>query len=169
MDLTEPRIVESGPSKIVGCQGAFIHAMSKDANNLQVIGGLWDRLCHSMNEITHRINQDSVGVITTSDSPKHPDERLYIAGVEVDIDVELPADGRWDVVELPQAMYAVFVHMGPIREIKRTLDVIYGHWLPNSEFTHSGLADVERYGPQFHPEEKTSQMEYCVSIKRRND
>src|SRR5687767_1247191 len=80
-----PQIVEKPALSVVGLEAPFIHALSPDANNAQVIGPLWDALVHRAGEVPGRIGTEMYGVIYSRPERErsHPDELQYIAAVAV--------------------------------------------------------------------------------------
>ena len=163
--MLTPEIVTKPACTIAGCEGAFIHALSPDANNLEVIGGLWQSLGPRYEEIPHRVGQGSVGLIygRCESERSHPDELQYIAGVFVSSDDGLPKGISSH--HIPEQLFAVFLHRGPIQGIGETVGQIYREWLPQSGYQHSGLADIEIYDERFCADSEDSESEYWISIQ----
>ena len=162
----EPQIKELAELRIVGIQRPFIHALSPDANNLSVIGGLWNDFMARKSEVADRLSESACGVITFP--PKrlrsHPDELLYTCGVPVPQESGIP-DGMV-TLEIPATTYAVLTHRGPIENIGRTVGWFYREWLPSSEYDHAGIADVEYYDERFQCDSDDSELEYRVSVNK---
>ena len=163
MDL--PVIRERPALNIVGIDAPFIHALSPDANNLEVIGGLWNDFLHRAREIPHRVGREMYGVAYALDESlrSHPDEMQYIAGVAVGEvgDLSAPLVSKL----IPAGRFAAITHRGPISKIGETVGQLYNDWLPQSKFQHSGIADIEVYGPRFNPTAEASEMEYWISVR----
>jgi len=158
-------IIERKPAIFAGLATPFIHGLSKETNAPRVIGRLWNDLFKMHAAINHRVGQDLFGVIWGEDNPSHPDELMYLAGVEVTSSNDLPpgAVSR----QAPGGLYARIVHRGVIGEIARTVGYIYREWLPKSDFEHSDLADLEIYGAKFNGDSEDSEMEYLISVRPR--
>ena len=162
--MIDPHVVEKPAFTIVGCEATFISALSPDANNLEVIGGLWESFVHRAKEVPHRADQAMYGLIYSRNESQrsHPDEFQYIAGVQVDQVGELPAG--MVARTIPASKYVVVIHRGPIARIGETMSLLYQTWLPDSPYRHSGLADIEKYDERFHPDAEESEMEYWISV-----
>lgn len=160
--MLQPTIVEKAEFSVVGCQQAFIHALSPEANNLNVLGALWERFCDRDREISDRIGTESYGILfeRPESERQHPHELEYIAGVRVSAAATIPAG--MVCFTIPAATFAVFVHKGPIKNIGTTAQHIYRVWLPASGYERSGPADVELYDHRFCVDSDDSEMEYWV-------
>ncbi len=164
--MLQPKITAKPEFRIVGFENAFIHALSPDATNLQVIGPLWGKLMQHADLIPDRVGEEMFGVIygQRETERSHPDELQYIAGVHVGPNSEVP-DGMVSHV-VNAGTFAVFTHLGPIHAIGKTCQEIYRIWLPQSDFEHAGI-DVERYDSRFQGESEESEMEYWISVKSK--
>lgn len=164
-DMLQPQIVEKPPLTVVGLETAFIHALSPDATNIEVIGPLWGRFIPRANEIQRRTGEAMYGVIYAMPEAQrsHPDELMYLAGVAVSGVGEL-SDGMTSRT-VPAGTFAVFIHRGPIQGIRETVSAIYRDWLPQSSYEHSEIADVELYDHRFCVDSPDSEMEYWISVK----
>ena len=93
-----------------------------------------------------------VGEVTygaTCDADMANERFEYMCAVEVDdFDGLRPDVGR---MRVPEATYAVFVHEGPVSNIRQT--IMAGHrWLAtNGEWKDGGTPNFERYGPEYDP------------------
>lgn len=163
-----PQIAQKLPLTVVGLEAPFIHALSPDATNFKVIGPLWDQFVLRVQEVPHRIGHDMLGILygRPKSERSHPDELQYIVAVPVSSTAEIPSGMVAHTV--PAATFAVFLHRGPITKIADTCREIYQVWLPQSEYEHSGIADVELYDQRFDCESDTSEMEYWISVKPKS-
>lgn len=163
--MLEPLITEKPAFEIVGFEAPFIHALSPDRTNFKVIPELWDQLFRRMSDIPNRAGQESYGVIygLPEEERSHPHELQYIAGVRVNAATEVP-DGM-SARTVDSGAFAVFVHRGPIDLIGETVHEIYRVWLPQSDYEHAGIVDVELYDERFNCEGDDSEMEYWISVK----
>lgn len=165
--MQQPQIVEKPILTVVGLETPFIHALSPDANNHRVIGPLWDRFCHRAKEVAHRTGDEMYGIIYSRPESErsHPHELQYIAAVAVNSIDKIPAGMTSRTI--PAGTFAVFLHRGPITRIADTCRWIYRVWLPQSQWEHSQIADVEVYGERFNCESETSEMEYWISVRAK--
>jgi AraC family transcriptional regulator len=163
--MLQPQIVEKPQLTVVGLETAFLHALSPDATNVEVIGPLWEQFLPRANQIPHRVGDEMYGVIFGRPAAQrsHPDELMYVAGVAVNEVGELP-EGMVSRT-IPAGTFAVFVHRGPIKGIRDTVQKIYRVWLPQSGYEHAEIADVELYDHRFCLESADSEMEYWISVK----
>ena len=162
--MLQPQIVEKPALQVVGLEAAFIHALSPEATNFQVIRPLWDKFIHRAREIPNRIGEERFGIIygRPENERAHPDELQYITAVRVSKADEIPTG----MVErtVPAGAFAVFTHRGPIQMIGDTVLEIYRVWLPQSAYRHAEIADVELYDLRFHCDRADSEMEYWISV-----
>src|SRR5437762_2496874 len=113
--MQQPLIVEKPELKVVGYEAAFLHCLSAEATNLQVIGPLWDKLIGRADRIPKRIGGEMFGIIHARPAAErsHPDELQYIAAVRVSSTDDVPEEMvSWTVAA---GTFAVWTHRGPIR------------------------------------------------------
>jgi AraC family transcriptional regulator len=165
--MLQSQIAQKPELHVVGLEASFIHALSPDKTNFQVIGPLWDQFPRRAGEVLHRSGHAMVGVIYGRPEAQraHPDELQYIAGVPVSTVAEIPKGmvSR----SIPAGTFAVFTHRGPISAIGDTMHAIYRVWLPQSGYRHSEIADIEWYDDRFCAEGAESEMDYWVSVTLR--
>lgn len=159
-----PPILKKPALTVVGLEAPFIHALSPAANNLQVIGALWDTFTHRIREVGHRVGHAMFGVLYDRpiEARTHPDELLYLAGVAVSNAEQVP-EGMI-ARTIPAGTFAVFIHRGPINKIAETAASIYRTWLPQSGYQHARTADVEMYDDRFCVDGEDSEMEYWIPV-----
>ncbi len=164
-----PVIVDKPEMRIVGLEATFISALSPDATNFAVIGPLWQRFMSMAGGVANRIGDAMYGIIygRPENERAHPHEMQYLAGVAVSSTAELPEGMVTRTI--PAGTFAVFTHRGPIKTIGDTVAEIYRVWLPQSQYQHAGIADVELYDRRFRMSDEDSEMEYWISVKRLGD
>ncbi len=162
--MLEPRIVERPALTFIGLEASFLHGLSKESTAAQVIGPLWGQFGSRAKEVPNRVGPEMYGVIygRPEGERKHSDELQYIAGVQVSAVGMLPPGMVSHLV--PAVTYAVFIHRGPIQGIADTLREIYRVWLPQSDYKHAQIADIELYDARFDCESPASEMEYWISV-----
>lgn len=162
--MIQPQIIEKPEMTFGGCHASFIHALSPDTTNFKVIPPLWEEFFRRVEDVPGRIGNDMFGVIwgRPESERKHPHELEYLAGVAVKPGSSVP-EGMVSRT-IPAGTFTVFIHRGPIKNIGTTVHEIYRVWLPQSEYEHSGVADVEVYGSRFCPDGEDSEMEYWISV-----
>ncbi len=162
--MLQPQIVEKPALTVIGLEAAFIHALSPDATNFQVIGPLWDKFIRRAEEVPNRTGPEMYGIIFGRPETEraHPHELQYVAAVRVHSTADMPEGMVSRTV--PAGTFAVFTHRGPIAKIGDTCREIYRVWLPQSAYQHAEIADVELYDHRFCVDGEDSEMEYWVSV-----
>jgi len=81
-----------------------------------------------------------------------------------------------DTKEIPQGMetyqingglYAVFVHHGPASAAEKTMQYIFGEWLPNSPYNMDSREHFEILPEGYNPVEPNAQEEIWVPVKEK--
>lgn len=165
--MQPPQIVEKPELVVIGCEASFIHALSPDATNFEVIGPLWDKFINRMDQAPNRVGHATYGVIygKPADERSHRDELQYIAGAPVSSTIDVPQGMVAHSID--PTTFAVVIHRGPISGIGETVCELYREWLPQSAFEHAMIADVERYDERFNCDGRDSEMEYWISVKAK--
>jgi AraC family transcriptional regulator len=88
------------------------------------------------------------------------------AAVEVYHVDNLPDD--MDAFEIPEGMYAVFVHKGSPNAAPATFNYIFKEWLPSSEFVLDNRPHFEIMGDKYKPAEADCEEELWIPIKHKN-
>lgn len=160
-----PTISERPAMRFIGIETAFIHGLSPRTNAPEVIGNLWGTFGARHDEFPEQFDDACYGIIygLPEDQRSDPHELQYIAGVMVDAETPVP-DGMVDH-DVPAAKWAQVTHHGPIRTICETVGKLYREWLPDSEFEHAEIADLERYDDRFDPHSDDSIMDYAITVK----
>jgi len=152
-NLSPPRFEDGKAFLVAGVSGRFSH------DNGAGIPLLWQRYHQEGGNIPNRIGNVAYGVCCNGDDAGNFD---YIAGVEVADFSDLPrAFGR---VRIPAQRYAVFSHTDHISAIRRTVNTIWNHWLPNSTFKMADAPTFERYDETFDPVTGNGGLEIWVPL-----
>lgn len=155
-----PNLKEFEKLTIVGIKGEFIKALDPQSDNMEIIPKLWNDFFSRIGEIKN-ISGPTVGAIDSStNTPKQMD---YIAGIEVSSVSDLP-EGMVSL-EIPKGKYAEFIHEGPVSNIDKTLDYIYGSWLPSSKLQRTDGPEYEVYPENYNPDSETAKMSLRIPIK----
>jgi AraC family transcriptional regulator len=144
----------------IGCSGEFLPGATND------IGQLWENFTPRIRDIHGRVGTATYGICSQPEEPPcDPDRFTYIAAIEVDSLDDIPE--RMTGIELPAREYAIFAYDGGVSpELPRTMQAIFGEWLPSSEFELDG-ADFEYYDDEFDPQSGTGRFYIYVPIKRK--
>jgi AraC family transcriptional regulator len=162
----KPVIQKFPKTKVIGLAARFIAGVSPETNNLQIIPPLWGAFMARGHEIAGRSSPVNYGVVVClkeSDKKSHPDEMLYLACALVKTSAK-PPEGMTALM-IPAGSYAVFTHRGAVKEIRHTLNYIYGSWLPKSGRTLRDVPHLEIYDERFKPKSPDSEFDVCVPVE----
>ncbi len=150
----EPEYVELEPFRVIGMASWFTPETMKQ------IPELWDRFVKRMDAVEPSDPTVSYGICSGD-----PDGFFYMAGVPVSGLDSVPQDMVGKIVG--GGRYARFVHSGPVSEIGKTMDYIWGTWLPRSgEEPDRERNDFERYDDRFDPATMSGEIEVYLPLKR---
>lgn len=141
----EPIIVDKNEQIIIG----FDTDVPSPFNNLEPICDLvyaqWMTLLRRQEEIQDTTKHTFVG-LNVSPSGTFTEETIrYIAGIPVLSDTAIPKG--MTSITLPKQKVAIFDTKANIEAeaLKRTIDYIYGYWLPNSDYKRGVGNDYELF------------------------
>jgi AraC family transcriptional regulator len=154
--IAPPRFETSKAMLVAGVGERYNHAAAGTA----AIPSQWQRFHQKVEEIPERVGQVAYGVCCNGDDSGNFD---YIAGVEVADFSDLPRE--FSRVRIPEHRYVVFTHSDHISTIRRTIDTIWNHWLPQSGHTVEDAPNFERYDEKFDPVTGYGGLEIWVPIK----
>jgi len=162
----QPQFVTLEEKKIIGIGTTFISILSPEKNNHIVIPKLWDKYLKRTGEIKNRKNDFSIGLceyIADKTQKKHPDECLYMAGVEVSDFSFVPEEMTSKII--PAGRYAIFTHKGTLDKLEHTMNYIFGSWLPKSGEELRDAPDLELYDHRFKHDSENSEIDIYIPIK----
>ena len=156
----QPKIVERDPEIAIGMGGGYV----KQAT--QQIGQLWEEFKQRMPEIEDIKPQYALGICAQqlsqiSKSPK--DDFVYVAALPVTTVNKIP-DGMVKI-DIPGGRYAVFTHKGRIADLPKTLDYIWGEWVPSGACKTRSAPDLEVYDDRFDPNSTDSEFDIYIPIE----
>jgi len=155
-NLQAPRFETGKAMLVAGVGERYNHANGGTA----AIPGQWQRYHQKVDEIPDRVGNLAYGVCCNGDDSGNFD---YIAGVEVSDFSDLPRE--FSRVRIPAQRYAVFTHSEHISTIRRTVNTIWNHWLPESELCVADAPNFERYDEKFDPATGNGGLEIWVPVK----
>jgi AraC-like DNA-binding protein/predicted transcriptional regulator YdeE len=157
----EPEVFEQPALTLVGLTTRFYGVDSEKNNVAHQLPPLWDAFLARLGEIPDVVPCTCYGVIRPSDDDA---EMLsYCAGIAVTRVGDVPEGMQ--VVNVPGATYARFIHRGPVANLDHTVNYVYGTWLAQSGKQHTYGPDLEIYGSAFHPTSPDSIMEYMIPVR----
>jgi len=155
-NLQAPRFETGKAMLVAGVGERYNHANGGTA----AIPGQWQRYHQKVDEIPDRVGNLAYGVCCNGDDSGNFD---YIAGVEVSDFSDLPRE--FSRVRIPAQRYAVFSHSEHISTIRRTVNTIWNHWLPESGLCVADAPNFERYDEKFDPATGNGGLEIWVPVK----
>jgi AraC family transcriptional regulator len=155
LDTLAPPCFETGKAMLIaGIGDRFSH------DNAAGIPGLWQRFHQYVQNFPGRIGNVAYGVCCNGDDAGNFD---YVAGVKVADFSDLPRE--FARVRIPEQRYAIFTHKDHISSIRRTVNTIWNHWLPNSGLKMADAPTFERYDENFDPQTGNGGLEIWVPVK----
>lgn len=88
----------------------------------------------------------------------------YFVGMEVKDKVDLPEDLQ--LHKVPGGNYAVFEYLGPVKEIGRAYEYIYGEWLTTTGYKPASLEMFEAYDDRFDEDSPESVVEIWIPVQK---
>lgn len=156
-----PEIVELPERTFIGARTTY-YGIESDKNNVaEKLPGLWENFLPRLEEIPDTVPDICYGIIQETEGTS--DELNYHAAIEV-TDVSTTPDGL-SLIKLPPQKYAKFTHKGEVKNLDMTVNYIYSTWLAASDYTYANAADIEIYGPEYHPTSDQSVIYYCIPVR----
>lgn len=87
------------------------------------------------------------------------------AAIEVDAIENIPNGFLPFTIEY--GAYAVFLHRGPASDFPKTMQYIFGQWLPNSAYELDDRPHFERLGDTYENDSPDSEEEVWIPIRKR--
>lgn len=155
-----PQLYTQPAMTLVGLTTRF-YSVDSDKNNIgQTLPALWDALLKRLDEIGDRVGRSCYGVVQPAEEDST--HLQYHAVAEVAADARVP-EGMVRL-QFPAGTYAKFAHRGLATTIDHTVNYAYSTWLPRSGKRHTYAADLEVYGPEYHPTSPDSVMHYAIPV-----
>ncbi len=133
----------------------------ENANNFEVIPKLWDGLNRETMMQDHNVTT-WYGYIFDSDQ-RDKGQLRYLAGYDAK-DGEIMISNAVEE-SIPDQLYAILPHYGPLEKLGESLDAFYGEWLPNSGYKMSASFNIEIYDQRFDPTSTESYFETWVPVE----
>ncbi len=158
----EPNIIFQPPLTLIG-----MHESMTLAENTTT--ALWRRFMPRRHEIQHRTTSDYISMQVYGDGklaeflPQVRFEKWAVVEV-ANCDV-IPKDMA--EYRLQGGTYAVFVHRGLPSDFPKTMERIYGQWLPSSEYELDAREHFERLPEGYSPLDPEAEEEIWIPVKRR--
>ena len=154
----EPEIVMRSETKVIG----FSRQYNEEDLNIET---LWSEFRPNAARIANRVGQDAFGIYEQYHEGESGVGFSYICAAEV-TDFDHVPDGMISRT-LPEHLYAVFRHEGPISFLPETLKYIWGSWLPKSHYEYVERPDFELYAPSAQPENQDRTLFLYIPVCRK--
>ena len=155
----EPEIIIRPAVKLVGV------ARQYDSADLS-LPKLWSAFAPYRDSIPNRLGTDSFGIYESYQEQEDDVSFSYICTVAVENFDDIP-EGMISR-ELPEQMYAKFVHRGSVANLEQTLKYIWGSWLPKSDYDYVEKPDFELYGQGFNIADPKSELYLHIPVQRKS-
>jgi AraC family transcriptional regulator len=163
-----PIIETRAAQQITGLEIMIPSPFVTDKNLCEICAAPWIELWKRQEELTERTPKTFYG-LTQSESGNFTEENLnYIAGVPTPLESPIPKG--MVIHTVPKQQVAVFEILASIEEdsLQRTVDYIYGYWLPNSDYERDTGDDYGFFEGVIDLEDPNSlKQKYVVPIKSR--
>ena len=151
----EPEIITRPAVKLVGIANEY------DNRDLS-LPKLWSGFRPYRDVIKNRTGDESFGLYEAYEEDGEDVKFTYVCCAPVN---------NWDDVpegmitrELPEQLYAKFIHKGSIADLDKTLKYIWGSWLPKSNYDYEEKPDFELYPPNYNVMDPNCQMAIHIPI-----
>jgi len=136
----EPIIIDKPEQVVVGYGVEIPSPFTSGAKICELVGSYWFELFEKEKEIVNRKPHTYYGLSISTSGNFTEDTLSYIAGVPVSSLDKFPEGMKTHI--LPKQKVAIFEIKTDINAelTKKTIDYIYGYWLPNSSYKR-GLGD----------------------------
>lgn len=142
--IRDPEIVVLSKIEIVGYETTIPSPFAVDESSCLTLADTWMRLIANQDNIGNRIPKTYYGLMLSQSGNFTEQELVYIAGVPVSKLVGLP-DGMVSHSFPAQQVAKFDVASIGTETAERTIDYIYGYWLPNSGYERSSGSDYELF------------------------
>jgi AraC family transcriptional regulator len=155
----EPKLVETEEFKVIGMMANFNDDTKKG------IPDLWSAFGPRMGEVSTRIEGTTYGVcFPTALDQENFD---YMAAVPVENFDKIP-DGMV-ARTIPAHKFAVFTHKTGDdtmhNDLQKSVQYIWGTWLPNSGYEHAKVPDFELYDSRMDPMTGSGEFDLYLPVK----
>jgi len=163
--LIKVRIETKPAFEVQGINCTINGLFSKQPNFSEKVPQLWQKFEDIIHK--HMINIDTrLGIIAVSQAEENLDNMPYWAGFDSSLSPNLSSNNL-QILTIPEQLYAVIEHIGPISDLPNTLDWFICHWLPESDYSSVDAFDLEHYDSDFDMKSNETRMEYWLPVKRR--
>lgn len=152
----EPEILTRSAMKLIGISSEY------DDADLS-LPRLWSAFRPYKDQIQNRINDASFGIYESYEENDDQVNFSYVCCAAVE-NFDFIPEGM-TTRELPEQLYAKFIHKGSISNLDKTLKYIWGSWLPKSKYEYEEKPDFELYPSGYNVMDPECEMALHIPIK----
>ena len=160
--MLTPRIETLSPKRLIGKRLTMSLTQNRTAD-------LWRSFMPHRNEIRNKVgtNLYSLQVYDPGYFEKFNPENTFVkwAAMEVEDFSSVPAD--METFELPGGLYAVFDYKGDASQAAPFFQLIFGRWLPNSEYQLDNRPHFEILGEKYKNGDPNSEEEIWIPVRSK--
>jgi AraC family transcriptional regulator len=75
---------------------------------------------------------------------------------------------KLDLYTISGGLYAVFKHRGPASEFSKSMQYIYGEWLPDSDYELDGREHFEILPQGYRPDDPNAEEDIWIPIRKKS-
>lgn len=160
----EPTILTRESFDVVGFKINIPSPFIPHDNYCMQLYGSWQELLERCEEIENRVPKTYLGLTMSQSGNFTEDEVEYIAGAKVSFCDKIP-EGMIKYT-LPEKKIAIFdIHDLDSDTAQKTIDYIYGYWLPNSNYERDQGHDYEYFENIVNFEDPGTTSKYVIPVK----
>ena len=128
-------------------------------------GELWQQFMPRRAEIKNRVSKNFISMQKYGENWKFSPTDIFTkwAVVEVSSFNEVPQG--METYLLQGGMYAVFTHKGPASEAAKTMQYIFGTWLPESDYITDNREHFEVLPEGYNPMDLNAEEEIWIPVQ----
>lgn len=127
---------------------------------------LWNRFMPERKTMHSLVSNDlfSVEVFPKNYFDSFDPEREFEKWAAVEVSSTHAQPDEMEVLQIPEGLYAVFLHKGPASEGARTYKYIFTEWLPRSGYTVDNRPHFAIMGEKYKQNELHSEEEIWIPV-----
>ena len=158
-----PIIAELPPRYLLGFKADIPSPFVSNEDYCDILYEPWTTLLRRQNELQHRIEGEYYGLMDSPSGNFTEETVNYIAAAAIHSPEPVPQG--MVLYSFPKQTVAMFdVFAGTENNLSKTIDFIYGYWLPNSAYTRDQGNDYEWFQQVKNFEDPNLQSKYVLPI-----
>lgn len=131
---------------------------------------LWKEFMPRRREIKNRVNSDLISMRVFYRSNDDPLTRKtpFDEWVAVEVSETIAVPGGMESYRVPEGLYAIFIHRGPASRAPRTMEFIFGEWLPNADCTLDDRPHLAIMGADYKRDDPEAEEEIWIPVSLRS-